>query len=55
MHPYLHPGVPLAPLSRRRLFLWSAGYLHAITGALFFHLLTTTCEELAWRGYAFWG
>lgn len=27
----------------------------AITGALLFHLLTNTCEELAWRGYAFWG
>ncbi|HEY9105687.1 MAG TPA: CPBP family intramembrane glutamic endopeptidase [Roseateles sp.] len=27
----------------------------AISGALLFHLVTNTCEELAWRGYAFDG
>lgn len=28
---------------------------HAIAGALLFHLMTNACEELAWRGYAFYG
>lgn len=28
---------------------------HAVFGALLFHLMTNTCEELTWRGYAFYG